>query len=63
LSTSIDQAFIKQFEEEVHQAYQRMGSKLRNTVRVKNSVRGSSTVFQKSARAVPRPRRVTVWCR
>jgi Phage capsid protein len=46
LSTSIDQAFVKQFEEEVHQAYQRMGSKLRNTVRVKNGVRGSSTVFQ-----------------
>jgi hypothetical protein len=46
LSTSIDQAFIKRFEEEVHQAYQRMGSKLRNTVRVKNGVRGSSTVFQ-----------------
>jgi hypothetical protein len=47
LSTTIDQAFIKQFEEEVHQAYQRMGSKLRNTVRVKNGVQGSSTVFQK----------------
>lgn len=47
MSTSIDQAFIKQFEEEVHQAYQRMGSKLRNTVRVKNGVKGSSTVFQK----------------
>jgi Phage capsid protein len=46
LSTSIDQVFVKQFEEEVHQAYQRMGSKLRNTVRVKNGVRGSSTVFQ-----------------
>ncbi|HBN52225.1 MAG TPA: hypothetical protein DD465_24325, partial [Thalassospira sp.] len=27
--------------------YQRMGSKLRNTVRVKNSVKGASTVFQK----------------
>jgi Phage capsid protein len=47
VSTTIDQAFIKQFEEEVHQAYQRMGSKLRNTVRMKNGVRGSSTVFQK----------------
>ena len=47
MSTTIDQAFIKQFEEEVHQAYQRMGSKLRNTVRMKNGVRGSSTVFQK----------------
>ncbi len=47
MSTSIDQAFIKQFEEEVHQAYQRMGSKLRNTVRIKSGVQGSSTVFQK----------------
>lgn len=47
MSTSIEKAFIKQFEQEVHQAYQRMGSKLRNTVRVKNSVQGSSTVFQK----------------
>ena len=47
MSTTIDQAFVKQFEEEVHQAYQRMGSKLRNTVRVKNGVQGSSTVFQK----------------
>jgi hypothetical protein len=47
VSTSIDQAFIKQFEEEVHQAYQRMGSKLRNTVRIKGGVQGSSTVFQK----------------
>jgi Phage capsid protein len=47
VSTTIDQAFIKQFEEEVHQAYQRMGSKLRGTVRVKNGVKGSSTVFQK----------------
>ncbi len=47
MSTSIDQAFIKQFEREVHNAYQRMGSKLRNTVRVKNGVQGSSTVFQK----------------
>ncbi|MDX1540929.1 MAG: phage capsid protein [Geminicoccaceae bacterium] len=46
MSTSIDQAFIKQFEEEVHQAYQRMGSKLRGTVRTKNGVRGSTTVFQ-----------------
>jgi hypothetical protein len=47
VSTSIDQAFIKQFEGEVHQAYQRMGSKLRNTVRVKSGVQGTSTVFQK----------------
>ena len=47
MSTTIDQAFIKQFESEVHLAYQRQGSKLRNTVRTINNVQGSSAVFQK----------------
>lgn len=47
MSTSIDQAFVKQFEREVHQAYQRMGSKLRSTVRNINNVVGYSTTFQK----------------
>jgi hypothetical protein len=47
MSTSIDQAFVKQFEREVHEAYQRQGSKLRPTVRVKTGVVGSSTVFQR----------------
>lgn len=47
MSITIDQAFSKQFEREVHEAYQRQGSKLRSTVRVKNGVRGSSTIFQK----------------
>lgn len=47
MSTSIDQAFVKQFEREVHAAYQRQGSKLRPTVRTKTNVRGSTTVFQK----------------
>ena len=47
MSITIDQAFTKQFEREVHEAYQRQGSKLRGTVRTKNGVRGSSTVFQK----------------
>ncbi|HYD29854.1 MAG TPA: phage capsid protein [Azospirillaceae bacterium] len=47
MTTSITQAFVKQFEREVHEAYQRMGSKLRNTVRTKNDVKGSATVFQK----------------
>lgn len=47
MSTSIDQAFVKQFEREVHEAYQRMGSKLRPTVRSKSGVIGASTVFQK----------------
>jgi len=40
-------AFIKEYEAEVHLQYQQMGSKLRNTVRMKNTVKGSSTVFQK----------------
>jgi hypothetical protein len=47
MSTSIDQAFVKQFEREVHEAYQRQGSKLRGTVRVKTGVVGGATVFQK----------------
>tara|TARA_R110000765_G_scaffold235205_1_gene338221 strand:+ start:436 stop:1245 length:810 start_codon:yes stop_codon:yes gene_type:complete len=46
MANTIDQAFIKQFETEVHLAYQRMGSKLRNTVRSSN-VSGSSARFQK----------------
>ena len=47
MSTTIDQAFIKLFEQEVHEAYQRQGSKLRNTVRTISNVNGSSAVFQK----------------
>lgn len=45
--SNIDQAFVKQYESEVHVAYQRMGSKLRNTVRIKDNVKGESTTFQK----------------
>ena len=44
---SIDIAFTKQFESEVHLAYQRFGSKLLNTVRRKTNVVGKSTTFQK----------------
>lgn len=47
MSTSIDQAFIKQFEREVHEAFQRQGSKLRNTVRTISGVNGASAIFQK----------------
>ena len=46
MANTIDQAFIKQFESDVHMAYQRMGSKLRNTVRTAN-VTGTTTRFQK----------------
>mgnify|MGYP000881524610 CR=1 FL=1 len=47
MSNTIDQAFVKQFEREVHEAYQRQGSKLKNTVRSINNVLGASTTFQK----------------
>lgn len=43
---TIDVAFTKQFESDVHLAYQRMGSKLLNTVRRKTNVVGKSTTFQ-----------------
>ncbi len=46
MANTIDTAFIKQFESDVHLAYQRMGSKLRNTVRSTN-VAGSVARFQK----------------
>ncbi len=44
---TVDLSFVKQYEREVHQAYQLRGSKLRNTVRHRNNVKGSSTTFQK----------------
>ncbi|CAA9276758.1 MAG: Bacteriophage FIG01080306: hypothetical protein [uncultured Craurococcus sp.] len=50
MSSSIDQAFIKQYQAEVQEAYQRQGSKLRPLVRSKSDVRGASTIFQKVGR-------------
>jgi hypothetical protein len=47
MASDIDDSFVKQFESEVHIEYQRMGSRLRNTVRVKTNVKGESTTFQK----------------
>lgn len=47
MANTIDQAFITQFESEVHLAYQRMGSKFRNTVRQATGVVGSTAKFQK----------------
>lgn len=41
----ITQSFIKNFEAEVHIQYQQMGSKLRNTVRTKDNIRGTTTTF------------------
>jgi hypothetical protein len=51
-ANTIDVAFTKQFESEVHLAYQRMGSKLLNTVRRKTNVVGKSTTFQKIGKGV-----------
>lgn len=47
MSTSIDQAFIRQYEAKVHLVFQRTGSYLKNTVRYRPDVVGSSTTFQK----------------
>ena len=46
VSTAIDASFVKHFEAEVHNAYQQQGSKLRNTVRFKGGITGTSTTFQ-----------------
>ena len=50
MASSITNAFITQFEAEVHMAYQRMGSKLKNLVRTVNVVNGSTVKFQKVAK-------------
>ena len=50
MSVSIDNVFVKQFEADVHLAYQQMGTKLRSTVRSKSGVVGASTTFQKIGR-------------
>ena len=44
--SDIDDAFIKQYQSEVHAYFQRQGSKLMNTVRMKSGVVGASTVIQ-----------------
>tara|TARA_R100001440_G_scaffold38698_2_gene58335 strand:- start:7090 stop:7899 length:810 start_codon:yes stop_codon:yes gene_type:complete len=46
MASTLDTAFIKQFESEVHMAYQRMGSKLKNTIR-NQQVSGNVVRFQK----------------
>lgn len=44
--TTISTSFVEEFESGVHMAYQRMGSKLRNTVRTRSGVKNKTT-FQK----------------
>jgi hypothetical protein len=52
MSMSVDQVFIKQFEADVHLAYQQMGTKLRSTIRSKTGVVGMSTTFQKIGKGI-----------
>ncbi len=52
MSVSIDNVFVKQFEADVHLAYQQMGTKLRSTVRSKSGIVGASTTFQKVGRGI-----------
>ena len=45
--SGIEQSFIKEYEANVHLAYQTMGSKLRPTVRNKTNVRAKTATFHK----------------
>ena len=47
MSTSITTAFVRQYEREVHEAFQRKSTKLLNTTRHISGVVGESTTFQK----------------
>lgn len=47
MSTSIDTSFITSYEAKVHEVFQRQGSYLKDAVRVKGNVIGSTAVFQK----------------
>ena len=52
MSTSITTAFVVQYEREVHAVFQRQGGYLRNSVRTKDGVVGTSTTFQKIGKGV-----------
>jgi len=47
MSTSIDTSFITSYEAKVHEVFQRQGSYLKDSVRLKDNVVGSTAVFQK----------------
>ena len=47
MSTSITTSFITDYEAKVHEVFQRQGSYLKDAVRVKDNVVGSTAVFQK----------------
>jgi hypothetical protein len=47
MSTSVVNGYSKDYGAQVHAAYQRQGTKLRNTVRTRNNVTGAIAVFAK----------------
>lgn len=47
MSTSITEAFITSYDAKVHEVFQRQGSYLKDAVRLKDNVIGSTAVFQK----------------
>lgn len=52
MSISVDTAFVRQFEREVHEVFQRVGTFMLHTVRWKNNVVGKSTTFQKVGKGI-----------
>lgn len=62
MSHTIDQAFVREYSANVFLAYQRMGTKLRATVRNETNVVGKSTTFQKIGKgaAVSKARHGTI---
>lgn len=52
MSTSIDTAFITSYNEKVQDVFQRQGAYLKDAVRVKDNVVGSTAVFQKIGKGI-----------
>jgi len=52
MATQIDNAFVKQYERDLIEVFQRSGGYLRPTVRMKTDVVGSTTTFQKIGKGV-----------
>ena len=63
MSTQISEAFVKQFQADVHLAYQQTGSKLKIWFVRKTMSKGLPPFFKKSARASLPVRRDTAWFR
>jgi hypothetical protein len=52
MSTSIDTAFVKDYQADVHHIFQREGGMLRPTVRLKTGIVGTTTTFNKIGKGV-----------